>query len=156
MTIDKPLVRTASALIIHITNDDKTYVLFHLHPKLLKWMGPGGKIEPHELVHEALEREVLEETGLIIKFMTHQYTSRALGLPTPVAITRHEDEVIVEDYVYEYEVYKMDPVLEPFMWLPIDEALKLDMYKDTEEQLIHIKHALAFTARPLDIFCPDI
>ena len=43
-------------------------VLLIYHPKLQKWLPPGGHIEPNETPAEAARREVLEETGFEIEF----------------------------------------------------------------------------------------
>ena len=39
-------------------------VLLLAHPKLGRWLPPGGHIEPNELPDEAAVREVEEETGI--------------------------------------------------------------------------------------------
>lgn len=36
------------------------------HDEFPTWSLPGGKVENHELLHEALIREIAEETGLIV------------------------------------------------------------------------------------------
>ena len=55
---------TASVYVIHQSN-----VLLLFHPKLNKWLPPGGHLENHETPPEAARREVLEETGLDIEFL---------------------------------------------------------------------------------------
>jgi len=49
---------------VYILKEDK--VLLLMHPKLKKWIPPGGHIEPNELPSECAKREALEETGLIV------------------------------------------------------------------------------------------
>ncbi|MGH8882874.1 MAG: NUDIX domain-containing protein, partial [Stackebrandtia sp.] len=39
------------------------------HPRLGKWMLPGGHVEPDENPAEAALREVAEETGLTARFL---------------------------------------------------------------------------------------
>ena len=46
-----------------------TLLLFH--PKIQKWVPPGGHVEANETPPEAARREVLEETGLNMEFI-HQ------------------------------------------------------------------------------------
>jgi 8-oxo-dGTP pyrophosphatase MutT (NUDIX family) len=58
---------TATVYVIH-----KNQVLLHLHAKLGKWLPPGGHVEPNETPPEAARREVLEETGLEIDFLTQE------------------------------------------------------------------------------------
>lgn len=48
---------------------EESRVLLIFHPKLKKWLPPGGHIEENETPHEAAKREVLEETGLDIEFL---------------------------------------------------------------------------------------
>lgn len=52
----------------YILDDQKALLL--LHPKLNKWLPPGGHLEPNETPPEGAKREALEETGLEIEF-TH-------------------------------------------------------------------------------------
>lgn len=54
---------TASVYLI----DNQKVLLLH-HPKLQKWLPPGGHLEANETPSEAARREVLEETGLEIAF----------------------------------------------------------------------------------------
>lgn len=42
-------------------------VLLRYHPKLGKWLPPGGHIQPGETPDETLRREFLEETGLVVE-----------------------------------------------------------------------------------------
>lgn len=47
---------------------DNQKVLLIYHPKLQKWLPPGGHLEANETPSEAARREVKEETGLDIEF----------------------------------------------------------------------------------------
>jgi len=47
-------------------------VLLLLHPKLSKWLPPGGHLEDNELPTEGVRREVREETGLEIRFIRQE------------------------------------------------------------------------------------
>lgn len=55
---------TASAYIL-----EENRVLLIFHPKLKKWLPPGGHVESNETPHEAAHREALEETGLDIEWI---------------------------------------------------------------------------------------
>src|SRR6266540_2652217 len=44
-------------------------VLLHYHRKLGKWLPPGGHIEDDELPDDAALREVLEETGMMVRLI---------------------------------------------------------------------------------------
>lgn len=47
-----------------VLNEQKDKILLIFHRKFGKWMPPGGHLEPNELPHEAVAREVFEETGV--------------------------------------------------------------------------------------------
>ena len=53
----------------YILSDQGTLLIFH--PKLHKWLPPGGHMEADETPPEAARREVKEETGLEISWI-HQ------------------------------------------------------------------------------------
>jgi 8-oxo-dGTP pyrophosphatase MutT (NUDIX family) len=61
---------TASVYLI-----DNQKVLLIYHPKLQKWLPPGGHVEADETPAEAARREVLEETGLEIEFYLQENIS---------------------------------------------------------------------------------
>lgn len=48
-------------------------VLLLYHPKLKKWLPPGGHIETNELPSECAIRETLEETGLQIELIKDEH-----------------------------------------------------------------------------------
>ncbi len=50
------------AVAVFVVHEDR--VLLLLHPKLGRWLPPGGHVEPNELPDDAAVREVEEETGL--------------------------------------------------------------------------------------------
>jgi ADP-ribose pyrophosphatase YjhB (NUDIX family) len=56
---------------VYIIEEDKALLLFH--PKLKKWLPPGGHLEPNELPPECAKREALEETGLIIELIKNEH-----------------------------------------------------------------------------------
>jgi len=63
--MDKHFTATA-----YIVQDDKVLLLFH--PKLKKWLPPGGHLEPNETPPECAKREALEETGLEIELIRQE------------------------------------------------------------------------------------
>lgn len=73
---------TASAYILN-----ENLVLLLWHPKLQKWLPPGGHLEKDETPDEAVRREVLEETGLNIELITQEnlfiQESNARSIPRP-------------------------------------------------------------------------
>lgn len=54
---------TTSAFILHPSENK---ILLHMHRKLGKWLPPGGHVELAENIWQALEHELLEETGLLL------------------------------------------------------------------------------------------
>jgi 8-oxo-dGTP pyrophosphatase MutT (NUDIX family) len=55
------------AVAVFVVRDGK--VLLLLHPKLGRWLPPGGHVEPNELPDDAAVREVEEETGVCIRLV---------------------------------------------------------------------------------------
>lgn len=48
-------------------------ILLLMHPKIRKWLPPGGHVEENETPAECAKREVLEETGLHIAFIQDEH-----------------------------------------------------------------------------------
>lgn len=55
---------TVAVFVVH----DRS-VLLHHHPRLGRWLPPGGHIEPHELPDNAALREVKEEAGIVVELI---------------------------------------------------------------------------------------
>lgn len=65
MTSDpnQPVTRDLAVAVFVVHNDR---VLLRWHPRLERWLPPGGHVEPNELPDDAAIREVYEETGVAI------------------------------------------------------------------------------------------
>lgn len=61
---------------VYIIEENKALLLFH--PKLKKWLPPGGHVETNELPTECAKREAFEETGLTVELIKdeHLWVSR--------------------------------------------------------------------------------
>jgi 8-oxo-dGTP pyrophosphatase MutT (NUDIX family) len=115
------------------------------HPRLQRWMLPGGHVEPHENPAEAALREVGEETGLTAQLInTHAggLTDTLPGLPVPVWIAeqpvpaepRHPHRHIHIDHLYlaTTAVHEAAAVAElRFGWFAADELGRLGMFDDS-------------------------
>lgn len=55
---------------VYIIKNQKALLIFH--PKLHKWLPPGGHVEPNEMPTETAKREAKEETGLDIEFIAQE------------------------------------------------------------------------------------
>ena len=104
----------------------------HLHPKVGKWLPPGGHVENHELPHDAAIREVIEELGIVPKLFVFDEPSWGIQtVPMPLAI-------LVEPIDYEHSHIDMiylattdqEKIYDPFIWVALDEAVKLDAPED--------------------------
>lgn len=112
------------------------------------WLGPGGKVEPHEHESEALVREVWEEAGisLVYDILTgKKYDNYRFEMIVPKYVTRIAlpDGDVLADHVYEIEVPYSDNDLMPerpdmeLGWYKLDDDLfeKFNLYSDTRMQL---------------------
>jgi 8-oxo-dGTP pyrophosphatase MutT (NUDIX family) len=72
---------TASAYVV-----ESDAVALHEHERLDKWLPPGGHVERDELPHQAVVREVREETGLDVDLVApveNVTSSTVESLPQP-------------------------------------------------------------------------
>lgn len=99
--MSEQLVRefTVAVFVIH-----EGRVLLLKHPKLGRWLPPGGHIEPNELPDDAAVREVLEETGVEIRLLGGRgvavETPRQLVLPVGLQLEDIKPGVQHIDLVY--------------------------------------------------------
>lgn len=108
---------------------DRGRVLLHRHPKLGKWLPPGGHIEPNELPDVAALREVAEEAGIAVRLvgergLPRDYPGQPVQLVVPAGI---QVEFIADghehiDLVYLAVPVKPDAPINPeFRWLSLEE-----------------------------------
>ena len=118
------------------------------HPRLHRWMVPGGHVEVDEHVAQAAEREALEETGLAVRLLPAPV---ALPLPSgyphpsviaPWWITELAvpgDNHTAEPHVHvdhQYVAIADDVVAHrtlahPFAWFDADQVGQIAMFDDT-------------------------
>ena len=99
------------------------------------WALPGGSVEPGETLQEAAEREILEETGLIIKAKKPVYTFDLIEQDDKGNIQFH---YVIVDLLAEYisgEIRAADDALDA-RWFGPAELGPLAM-SDSTRDLLH-------------------
>ena len=94
-----------------------------------KWGIPGGKLEKGETAHQAVRREIKEETGLELSDVKHLGT---------VYIRYPEVDFIYHMYGHDLQEYPEQIVIdsvehEEYRWMKIGEALKLPLIRGEDE-----------------------
>ncbi len=124
------------------------------HPRLGRWMLPGGHVEPDENPAEATLREVTEETGLTARLMPgpaldgpDEATEPSVIAPLwiveqQVPAERREPEPHVHvDHLYlalaETTGPRSDAEL-PFAWYTADQLDAVDMFVDTRARATYL------------------
>jgi ADP-ribose pyrophosphatase YjhB (NUDIX family) len=115
---------------------DNKVLLIHRHKTNKKdyWVIPGGGVEDEETLEEALKREMLEETS------THVVDSQFVSSFKD----GKRDHYFYTCTLDTYQVALGGPELEDntpdnsytLEWLPISEAIKLNLYPRTTRQVI--------------------
>lgn len=133
-----------------VLNPSKDKVLLVLHKKLQKWLPAGGHVDAGELPHDAVVREVLEETGVNAKLLDacvnldlHGYTE--IQLPTPVSVfhefipaRKDKPEHMHCDFIYVLlaEAEELTPQVEEVCqigWFGLSELEALDATDGTKK-----------------------
>ena len=95
----------------YVMNTMGKFLLFK-HPKLKKWVPPGGKIEPYEMPQDAAIRECFEETGIQIHLIGTP-SSLEKGLLAPQGLEYNPAEGIFKahlDFIYFGKTIENHPV----------------------------------------------
>lgn len=88
----------------------------------LYWFIPGGVIEPHELIVDALRREIQEETGLIVgEVGSLAYVTQTYDVALQRKIVAHVFEV--SDITGQCAPDDPDGEIQRVEWVPISEAI---------------------------------
>ena len=133
--MEKQMTATA-----YILDGDK--ILLLLHPKLKKWLPPGGHLEPNELPPEGAIRETWEETGLEISIVREehlwvdQWNAKSFERPWLCLlenIPSHQDKPAHQhvDFIYLAHVTggsitQSHQDLQPIRWFSCEEVLALE------------------------------
>jgi ADP-ribose pyrophosphatase YjhB (NUDIX family) len=140
-------------LIKHITvtgytvNSDKTKVLLIYHKKLNKWMPPGGHIQDGEMPHEAILREVKEETGINTKFLWKKMhvnldKNREWLIPSPHLVMLQ----LIPKNNKETEHYHYDL---SYMLLAKNEKIKVNLKEVEKAGWFSLKEIMALNTFPI-------
>lgn len=132
---------TATVYIFH-----ENRVLLHRHAKLGKWLPPGGHVEANETPPEAARREVREETGLEIAFISQEnlkidaYNATSFERPFLCLLEHippYKDKPAHQhmDFIYLARPLNLKPNLNDFRWLSYEELQGLDLFPDVQEVL---------------------
>lgn len=109
-------------------------VLRGKEPSKNQWAIPGGKVMPGESLHEAVEREILEETGVVIRAGEMAYQFEFIERDADGALRYH---YVVLDFFAEYlsgEPCAGDDAAET-RWVPFDELEQLALNPTTKDLL---------------------
>ncbi len=98
------------------------------------WAIPGGRVEIGETLQEAAEREILEETGIVIRALDPVYTFEVLDRDTRGGIRFH---YVIVDLIAEY--IRGEPLAgddaAAARWIPADELSTLKVSSKTRRLL---------------------
>lgn len=138
---------TASVYIL-----DGKRILLIFHPKLKKWLPPGGHIEPNESPVEAARREVKEEVGLDIEIIPDEHVWvnhwNAKSFPRPFLCLAEEIPATEKEEAHEhldliYRATTPNPNAltlcpdHPAKWLTLEEIESLEkdvaIFAETQE-----------------------
>lgn len=64
------MARTLGVLVYALRGNEILLMRRNKEPNLDLWIAPGGKVETHESPHETAQREMFEETGLVVDALT--------------------------------------------------------------------------------------
>jgi 8-oxo-dGTP pyrophosphatase MutT (NUDIX family) len=146
LTVSAAIVCRGHALLIH-------------HKRIGSWLPPGGHVEPEEFPHEAVIREVMEETGVPVEILSGRLPDTddpdAFFLPTPLCthavLAKEGAEMIYHvDIVYlcvpvhsSHEQGKFDSISLPTLiespevhaaaWIELDQLTTVPLAKNVLE-----------------------
>lgn len=132
MNNKKSITAPKAAVGAVVINEEKVLLVKRRYPPQKgKWAIPGGLVKLGETLQEAAEREILEETGLIIKAKEPVHTFDLIERDPDEKILFH---YVIVDLLAEYiegEIHPADDVSDAG-WVNHREAEKLDITETTK------------------------
>lgn len=130
----------------YLIDQQKFLLLFH--KKHQKWLPPGGHLEVNETPVETARREVLEETGLEIEFITQEniwiddWNATSIERPFSVLLERLppiRDEPAHEHIDFIYLARPIRGTLLDGKWFTLEEILvfepNTEIFPDTQKMV---------------------
>jgi ADP-ribose pyrophosphatase YjhB (NUDIX family) len=119
-----------------ILSDDRKEVLLTRRKDNGQWCLPGGRIDPGESVTEGCEREVLEETGLIVRVvrLSGVYSDPNQLVVYPDGNKAHVVVLAFEAKKTRGELGLSDETTDA-RFFPIGEAVRMDLFHGHADQI---------------------
>lgn len=129
-----PPIGTVGALIYNTRGE---VLMVHTHKWSNLWGIPGGKIKPNEPAEVALRREVMEETGLTLDSIEFSMVQDCIQPPE----FYKKAHFLLLNYTARTSGEKvvLNEEAEEYLWLPIEEALKLPLNTPTRILIDHVR-----------------
>jgi phosphoglycolate phosphatase-like HAD superfamily hydrolase len=129
----KRVVRPIATVGALIHDDDGRVLMIRTHKWNHKWGIPGGKIERGEPAEYALQREVLEETALVIEDITFVMVQDCID---SAEFVRPEHFILLNYLARARTTHvRLNDEAEEFIWLFPHDALQLDLNQPTRTLL---------------------
>ena len=134
----------------YVFNTDMTKTLLVYHKKLQKWMPAGGHVDPGEMPHDAVVREVFEETGVKADFIKLSSIEVRLNpeseweIPKPyytmlqlIPENSKQPKHYHYDFIYvlqssEEKLIGKETEVENLSWFTLEQTSKLDTFSFTQ------------------------
>ena len=121
-------IRAAGAVVLRGTGDDTEVLIIH-RPRYDDWSLPKGKGEADELAPQTAVREVLEETGMVVRLGLRLPTIRYQLAKGPKTVQYWRAEVVEE------RAWAPCAEVDAVKWLTVDKAMRRLTYADERRVL---------------------